>query len=67
MVKNNDFYRLRCPICNRLYMNKDWVFLDELNTVIHQSCYKSTGLLNITDNGTYRYMIEKYDFFKELV
>ncbi len=48
-------------------MNKDWVFLDELNTVIHQSCYKSTGLLNITDNGTYRYMIEKYDFFKELV
>ena len=61
MIKNN-FDRLRCPNCNRYYLNKDRVFLDEMNTVIHQSCYK-LGTLPIKDRGTYKEIIEKYALF----
>lgn len=61
MIKN-DFDRLRCPKCNRYYLNKDLVFLDELNTVIHQRCYTQDYFL-IKDSGTYRAIIQKYDIF----
>ena len=62
----NDFKRLRCPKCNRYYLNKDLVFLDELNTVIHQRCFTSF-FFPIKDRGTYRNVIEKYSFFDDLV
>jgi len=65
MIKN-DFNRLRCPKCQRLYKNKDRVFLDEINTVLHQSCY-TLDSLKIIDRGTYREIIERYDFFHDLV
>ena len=65
MIKN-DFNRLRCPLCSRFYKNKDMVFLDIINTVIHQRCY-TLDTLPIIDRGTYREIITKYDFFSELV
>jgi len=42
------------------------VFLDIINTVIHQRCY-TMDTLPIKDSGTYREIITKYDFFSELV
>ncbi|ASK62306.1 hypothetical protein CFK37_09115 [Virgibacillus phasianinus] len=67
-MNNNDFYRLKCPVCERFYKNKDKVFLDEFNTVVHQSCYgRYTSAQAILDQGTYRSTIEKYDFFHELI
>jgi len=65
-VIKNEFNRLRCPRCNRYYLNKDRVFLDEMNTVIHQRCY-TLDTLTIKDRGTYRGIIEKYSFFYDLV
>lgn len=57
------FDRLRCPRCNRYYKNKDRVFLDEMKTVIHQRCY-TLDTLPICDRGTYKELIDKYDFFQ---
>lgn len=65
MVKN-DFNRLRCPKCNRYYLNKDLGFLDDLNTVIHQCCFTSF-FFPIKDRGTYRKLIQKYSLFDDLV
>lgn len=65
MIKN-DFNRLRCPKCKRYYLNKDRVFLDEMNAVIHQRCY-TPDVLQIKDRGTYKEIINKYDFFHELI
>lgn len=63
---NHDFDRLRCPNCNRLYKMKDQVFLDDLNTVIHQKCYSPYTTYAVKDKGTYKEIMERYDFFSEL-
>lgn len=65
MIKNI-LNRLRCSNCNRSFLNKDRVFLDEYNTVLHQRCY-NLDTLTIKDKGTYLNIISKYDFFNELV
>ena len=31
--------RLRCPVCSEIVKIDDKVFLDIINTVIHQECY----------------------------
>lgn len=65
MIKN-DFNRLRCPRCNRYFKNKDRVFLDEMNSVIHKRCY-TLDTFPIKNRGTYREIIVQYDFFQELL
>ncbi len=65
MNENDDFNRLRCPHCQRYYKNNDPVVLDDWNTVIHMKCY-SVNDFNIKDKGTYKEIIEKYDFFEEM-
>lgn len=65
-VIKNDFNRLRCPRCNRYYLNKDRVLLDEMNTVIHQRCY-TLDTLTIKERGTYREIIKRNSFFKDLI
>lgn len=64
MIKN-DFNRLRCPKCKRYFLSKDRVFIDEMNTVLHQRCYTPDSL-TIKQRGTYREIIDKFDFFNEL-
>lgn len=58
----HDFDRIRCSRCKRYFKNRDRVFLDELNTIIHQKCYTINNLFAFIDNGTYREITEKYDF-----
>lgn len=64
----HDFDRLRCPVCKSIYKNKDIVLLDEINTVIHLKCYSryKANTLQVVDKGTYRQLINKYDFFEGL-
>ena len=57
--------RLVCPRCNTYYENDDPVMLDKLNSVLHQECYSSENR-GIKDRGSYREILEKYDFFSEL-
>lgn len=64
---DNDFNRLRCPVCGRFYKNKDKVFLEEFNTVKHQRCYHNSNGLAIIDKGTYLGIVMKYDFFHGLL
>jgi hypothetical protein len=59
----NEFDRLRCPKCKRLYKLNDQVFLDDLNTVIHQKCYSPYIIYAVKDKGTYKEIIQRYDFF----
>ena len=65
MIKN-DFDRVRCPRCRRFYLNKDQVFLDIVNTIIHVKCY-TLDTLPIKDRGTYKSIMEKYEFDKQEV
>jgi hypothetical protein len=59
--------RLRCPVCSESILLDDKVFLDIINTVIHQKCYyKSPAYqLPIKDEGFFKKMIFKYPFFNE--
>jgi hypothetical protein len=42
------------------------VFLDIINTVMHQKCYyQSSKRLPIKDEGTFQKMLLKYPFFNE--
>ncbi|WP_035502420.1 hypothetical protein [Parageobacillus thermoglucosidasius] len=57
--------RLRCPICSEIVTIDDKVFLDIINTVIHQKCYyKSLRRLPIKDEGPFQKMLLKYPFFE---
>ncbi|MBY6276135.1 MAG: hypothetical protein CWE10_07930 [Symbiobacterium thermophilum] len=57
--------RLRCPVCSEPIQIDEKVFLDIINTVIHQKCYyKSPCRLPIKDEGTFQKMLLKYSFFK---
>jgi hypothetical protein len=57
--------RLRCPICSEPVQLGEKVFLDIINTVIHQKCYykSSRCKLPIKDKGTFQKMLLKYSFF----
>ncbi|MED3732572.1 hypothetical protein [Geobacillus stearothermophilus] len=58
--------RLRCPICSEPVQLDEKVFLDIINTVIHQKCYyQSSRRLPIKDEGIFQKMLMKYPFFNE--
>jgi hypothetical protein len=59
--------KLRCPVCSEIIAIDDKVFLDFINTIIHQKCYyKSlTRQLPIKDEGSFRKMLFKYSLFNE--
>jgi hypothetical protein len=58
--------RLRCPVCSEIVAIDDKVFLDYINTIIHQKCYyKLTRKFPIKDEGSFRKMLFKYPFFNE--
>lgn len=65
-MPSNEEKRIMCPYCEKPHQNDDAVYLDIINTVIHQKCYPSDGL-TIKDRGTYREILEKYEFFHELL
>jgi hypothetical protein len=58
--------RLRCPICSETVQPDEKVFLDIINTVIHQKCYykSSQRRLPIKDKGLFQKMLLKYPFFE---
>lgn len=62
----NDFNRIRCLRCKRFFKDSDRVILDRMNSVLHGRCFIGNEF-PMKDMGSYRYIIEKYDFFKELV
>ena len=59
--------KLRCPVCSDVIQPDDKVFLDLINTIIHQKCYYkfSAYQLPIVDKGSFKKMIFKYPFFNE--
>jgi hypothetical protein len=58
--------KLRCPVCSEPVQMDEKVFLDIINTVIHQRCYyKSPRRLPIKDEGSFQKMLMKYSFFNE--
>ncbi|MED4359483.1 hypothetical protein [Geobacillus stearothermophilus] len=58
--------RLRCPICSKPVQPDEKVFLDIINTVVHQKCYyKALRRLPIQDEGSFQKMLLKYPFFNE--
>jgi hypothetical protein len=58
--------RLHCPICSEPVQSDEKVFLDIINTVIHQKCYyKSPYRLPIKDEGPFKKLLLKYPFFHE--
>lgn len=50
---------LKCPICRRLFRNKDLVVVDVINTMIHVTCVRYT-LYELKDIGTYEAMKKIY-------
>lgn len=57
--------RLRCPVCSKIVRPSDKVFLDIINTIIHQRCYHqnlSRKFLPSKDKGTFQHMLLKYPF-----
>ncbi|MED3841790.1 hypothetical protein [Geobacillus stearothermophilus] len=59
--------RLRCPICSEPVQRDEKVFLDIINTVMHQKCYykSSQRRLPIKDEGSFQKMLLKYPFFHQ--
>ncbi|EZP74989.1 hypothetical protein H839_15853 [Parageobacillus genomosp. 1] len=60
--------RLRCPLCSEPVQLDDKVFLDYINTIVHQKCYYKSSkrqLLPIKDKGPFKKMLLKYPFFHE--
>ena len=57
--------RLRCPICSEPVQPDEKVFLDIINTVMHQKCYYKFPhrRLPIRDEGSFQKMLLKYPFF----
>lgn len=55
--------RVYCGICHGLVKYKDHVYLDTLNTVIHQRCYNAR--FDMKDKGTFKEIVNKYSFFDE--
>jgi hypothetical protein len=58
--------RLRCPVCSEVVKIDDKVFLDIMNTIVHQKCYyQAPKCLPIKDKGPFKKMLLKYPFFHE--
>jgi hypothetical protein len=59
--------QLRCPICSEPVQPDEKVFLDIVNTVMHQKCYYKfpQRLLPIKDEGAFQKMLLKYPFFQK--
>ncbi|NNU91808.1 hypothetical protein ETC01_00475 [Geobacillus sp. NFOSA3] len=58
--------KLRCPICSEPVQLGEKVFLDIINTIMHQKCYyQSPHRLPIKDEGPFQKMLMKYPFFNE--
>ncbi len=61
--------KLKCPVCSKIVHPKDKVFLDIINTVIHQRCYyqyyTTRKFLPFKDQGTFQKMLLKYPFFQD--
>ena len=57
--------KLRCPVCREPVQMDEKVFLDIMNTVIHQKCYYKSPQrkLPIKDEGPFQKMLMKYQFF----
>lgn len=55
--------RLYCPKCCQVIKYKERVYLDMLNSVLHQRCY--TYDHEIKDHGTLKEIVNKYDFFEQ--
>jgi hypothetical protein len=57
--------KLRCPVCTKPIQLEDKVFLDIINTVIHQKCYYQSPYYYIPkkDEGTFKKILLKYPFF----
>jgi hypothetical protein len=51
--------KLRCPVCSEPVQMDEKVFLDIINTVIHQKCYYKSPqrLLPIKDKGSFKKML----------
>ncbi|UQD52291.1 hypothetical protein C0971_09920 [Bacillus methanolicus] len=58
--------KLRCGICSEIVEINDKVFLDHMNTIIHQKCHCKhlDPQIPIKDEGTFRKMLLKYPIFK---
>ena len=56
----HDFDRIKCPVCKRYYKNRDKVYVDLINTIIHQDCYLPERFLQIKDCGTYKQILKKH-------
>ncbi len=57
--------RLRCSKCKVVVKYNEKVYLDQLNTVTHQRC--GTGSFDVKDAGSFYEIVNKYDFFHELI
>ena len=55
--------RLKCNACHKLIKYKDFVYLDLLNSVIHQRCY--TPIFDVKDKGIFQEVMKKYPLFEE--
>lgn len=55
--------RLRCNLCQKLIKYKDFVYLDTLNSVIHQRCYRPG--FDVKAKGKFQDIMNKYPYFDE--
>ncbi|ABC61295.1 hypothetical protein [Geobacillus phage GBSV1] len=57
--------RLRCPICSEPVRPDEKVFIDIINTIMHQKCYYKfpQRRLPIKDEGSFQKMLLKHPFF----
>ncbi|UOQ45405.1 hypothetical protein MUN89_05515 [Halobacillus salinarum] len=58
--------KLYCRHCQKYFQADDQVALNEMNTVLHMDCPDEEGLL-IKDEGTFREIMEKYQFFDNVL
>ena len=53
-----------CRHCRKPFQPNDQVALNELNTILHMDCPDEEGF-PLKDEGTFKEMVEKYDFFDD--
>ena len=53
-----------CRHCNKHFQADDQVALNEMNTILHMDCPDEDGL-PLKDEGTFKEMVKKYDFFDD--
>ncbi|MDQ0154930.1 hypothetical protein J2S07_001234 [Robertmurraya andreesenii] len=56
---------IKCPVCRRMFINKDRVVLDIYNSITHQDCF--TGHVStIKDFSSYSNIINSYSIFADV-